>query len=84
MGLLITYLQKWRAEDQGQFSSYQWLPHQSLSVLLVGVSFTGSLLLGSYLAFLESWGSMNGTVFQYNQSLCDTMYFICAFIDFTG
>lgn len=52
-------------------------------VSLVSVSFTGSLLMGSYLAFTEPWRSMGETMFQYNRSICDTMYFICAFIDFS-
>lgn len=82
MGLIMTCLQKWGARDQRQFSGYQWLACPSQPVSSVIVSFTGSLLMGSYLAFTKPWRSMDKTVFQYNWSLCDIVCFISAFIDF--
>lgn len=83
MGLIMTCLQKWGARDQRRFSGSQWLACPSQSVSLVNGSFPGPLLRGSYLAFTEPWRFMDKTLFQCNWSLCDTVYFICAFSDFT-
>lgn len=83
MGPIMICLQRWGAGDQRQLTGYHWLACPSQPVSLVSVSFTGSLLMGSYLAFMGPWRSMDKTVFEYNWSICDTMYFTCAFIDFT-